>query len=86
MQYGFTKHTRCLSVRVKTIPNPKDDKTQNDARHHIYPLECLKPEISHLVVLKNKWKLLIPTQNPYTLPDNIQLRNNYLEISDVVSN
>ena len=44
-QIGLAEIPRCPSFEVKTISNPKDDETQNDAKVNIYPLECPKPII-----------------------------------------
>ena len=43
LEVGFTKSKGIPGFASKGRSNPKDEMIKNDARHHIYPLECPKP-------------------------------------------
>ena len=52
VRMGFTKNRWFPGFGWKNRVNPKDEMIKNDARHHIYPLECPKP----IILLKKIWK------------------------------
>ena len=45
VRMGFYQKSLISRFSMKNRLDPKDEMIKNDARHHIYPLECPKPII-----------------------------------------